>query len=55
MPVMPHAISGRKHPLATRRLQINPDKAWFAYFRLYGPQETYLNRSWKLLDIEKMN
>jgi hypothetical protein len=33
-------------------LQTNPGKAWFAYFRLYGPLEPYLSRSWKLPDFE---
>lgn len=32
-----------------------PGKAWFAYFRLYGPLEAYFDRSWKLPDIEKAN
>jgi len=36
-------------------LQTNPGKAWFAYFRLYGPEEAYLNRTWKLPDIETVN
>ena len=27
-------------------------KAWFAYFRLYGPLEPYFEKSWKLPDIE---
>jgi hypothetical protein len=36
-------------------LQTTPGKAWFAYFRLYGPLEPYLNRSWKLPDIEMVN
>jgi len=36
-------------------LQTNPGKAWFAYFRLYGPLEPYLDRSWKLPDIEMVN
>jgi hypothetical protein len=36
-------------------LQTNPGKAWFAYFRLYGPLEPYLNRSWKLPDIEMLS
>ena len=35
-------------------LQTNPGKAWFAYFRLYGPLEPYLNRSWKLPDFEEV-
>ena len=29
-----------------------PGKAWFAYFRLYGPTEEYFGRSWHLPDIE---
>jgi len=29
-----------------------PGKAWFAYFRLYGPLEPYFARTWKLPDIE---
>ena len=31
-----------------------PGKGWFAYFRLYAPTEPYLERSWKLPDIEKV-
>ncbi|NTI32852.1 DUF1254 domain-containing protein [Rhizobium rhizogenes] len=29
-----------------------PGKAWFAYFRFYGPLQPYFDRSWKLPDIE---
>lgn len=29
-----------------------PGKAWFAYFRLYGPLQPYFDRSWKLPDIQ---
>ena len=29
-------------------------KAWFAYFRLYGPLETYFDKSWPLPDFEKV-
>jgi hypothetical protein len=25
-----------------------PDKAWFAYFRFYGPEQPYFDLSWKL-------
>jgi hypothetical protein len=32
-----------------------PGKAWFAYFRLYGPLQAYFDRSWKLPDIERTN
>lgn len=31
----------------------NPGEGWFSYFRLYGPLEAYLDRSWVLPDIEK--
>jgi hypothetical protein len=31
-----------------------PGKAWFAYFRLYGPTEEHFNRKWILPDIEKV-
>lgn len=29
-----------------------PEKAWFAYFRFYGPEQAYFDRSWKLPDFE---
>jgi hypothetical protein len=32
-----------------------PGKAWFTYFRLYGPTEAYFDKSWPLPDIEKTN
>lgn len=28
-----------------------PGKSWFAYFRLFGPLESYFDRSWSLPDI----
>jgi hypothetical protein len=31
-----------------------PGKAWFPYFRLYGPTEAHFDRSWVLPDIEKV-
>jgi hypothetical protein len=31
-----------------------PGRAWFAYFRLYGPLESYLDQSWPLPDIEEV-
>jgi hypothetical protein len=31
-----------------------PGKAWFAYFRLYGPLAPYFDQSWKLPDISQM-
>ncbi|QIO32316.1 DUF1214 domain-containing protein [Bradyrhizobium sp. 1(2017)] len=31
-----------------------PGKSFFAYFRLYGPEKPYFERSWKLPDIEEV-
>ena len=31
-----------------------PGQSWFPLFRLYGPLEAYFNKSWPLLDIEKV-
>lgn len=28
---------------------------WFTYFRLYGPTDTYFDRSWKMYDIERID
>lgn len=30
-----------------------PGKAWFVYFRLFGPLEPYFDKLWRLPDIEK--
>ncbi len=35
-------------------VQTIPGKGWFTYFRLFGPTETFHDRSWKLADIEKV-
>src|SRR5690242_1119208 len=32
-------------------IQTIPGRAWFAYLRLYGPTESYFDRSWPLGDI----
>jgi hypothetical protein len=32
-----------------------PGKAWFTYFRFYGPTEPYFDKSWPLPDIDKVN
>jgi hypothetical protein len=29
-------------------------KGWFTYFRLYGPKQTYFDKSWQLNDIEEV-
>lgn len=34
-------------------IQTNAGQGWFTYFRLFGPGETYHDRSWKLPDIER--
>ena len=32
-----------------------PDKAWFAYFRFYGPMDGYFKRTYPLPDFEETN
>ena len=34
-------------------IQTVPGRAWFTYFRWYGPTEAYYDKSWRLPDIEK--
>jgi hypothetical protein len=36
-------------------IQTIPDRGFFIYFRLYGPEEEWFDRSWKLDDIEREN
>ncbi len=31
------------------------DMRWFTYFRLYGPTDTYFDRSWPMHDIKEVN
>jgi hypothetical protein len=33
-------------------VQTIPDRGFFLYFRLYGPEKEWFDRSWKLDDIE---
>ena len=35
-------------------IQTIPDRGFFIYFRLYGPEEEWFDRSWKLDDIERV-
>jgi hypothetical protein len=35
-------------------LQTNPGKGWFGTIRLYGPQQSYFDETWKPGDIEKV-
>lgn len=35
-------------------IQTLPGRAWFAYFRWYGPTEAYYDKSWRLPDIEQV-
>ncbi|WP_328723509.1 DUF1254 domain-containing protein [Streptomyces sp. NBC_00247] len=47
-------LSFGPHPPKTGEsnwVQTLPGRHWFSYFRLYGPQEPYLDRTWKLGDI----
>jgi hypothetical protein len=33
----------------------NPEKGFFLVFRFYGPEEGYINKSWVLNDLERLN
>ena len=35
-------------------IQSNPEKGFFVYMRLYGPLESYFDKSWKMPDIKKL-
>jgi hypothetical protein len=35
-------------------IQTVPGRGWFPYFRLYGPDKPFVDKTWKLPDIEKM-
>jgi hypothetical protein len=35
-------------------IKTNPGEYWFCYFRVYGPTEPFINKSWPLPDIEKV-
>jgi hypothetical protein len=30
-------------------------KTWFPWFRVYGPEKAFLDKSWKMPDIERMD
>lgn len=36
-------------------VQSNPEKGFFVYLRLYGPLESFYDRSWKMPNVEKVN
>ena len=35
-------------------IKTNPGEYWFCYFRLYAPTQPFLDKSWALPDIEKV-
>jgi hypothetical protein len=35
-------------------VQTEAERAWFAYFRWYGPTQAYYDKSWRLPDIEEV-
>jgi len=36
-------------------VQSNPEKGFFVYMRLYGPLETFFDKSWKMPDVKLWN
>jgi hypothetical protein len=39
----------------TNWIQTAPRRGWFPYFRLYAPEKTFFNKTWKLPDIEHVH
>jgi hypothetical protein len=39
---------------AQRWIKTSPGKGWFAYMRIYGPEEAAFNKSWKPGDFEQL-
>ena len=35
-------------------VQSNPEKGFFLYFRLYGPEAGYFDKSWKMPDVRRL-
>lgn len=46
----PKALSGKDN----RWIQTLPDKGWFTYFRIYGPEQPAFDGAWKLGDFEEV-
>ena len=48
---------GPKSPagMESNWVQTVPGRAWFSYFRWYGPTEAYYDKTWALPDIETVN
>jgi hypothetical protein len=36
-------------------IQTNPEKGFFAYFRLYSPTQAFFDRSWKMGNIKEID
>ena len=36
-------------------VQTTPGKGWFVYLRLYGPEQSYFDKSWKPGDLERID
>ncbi|QIG46798.1 DUF1254 domain-containing protein [Nordella sp. HKS 07] len=41
--------------METNWVQTIPGRAWFAYFRFYGPTEAFYDKSWQLPDVVKLD
>ena len=47
----PHAPDGHER----RWIQTIPEKGWFTYFRVYGPEGPAFDGQWKPGDFEEVN
>jgi hypothetical protein len=43
----------RKPQTSENWVKTIPGRGWFAYFRWYGPNEAFFNKSWELPDIDR--
>lgn len=46
----PEAPKGKK----SNWIQTIPNKGWFTYFRIYGPEKEYYDKSWQLPDLKEV-
>jgi hypothetical protein len=47
---------GPSHPAGqeTRWIKTTPGKGWFAYLRIYGPEQAAFDKSWKPGDFQEI-
>ena len=54
VPVILHFIPDAPDGGERRWIKTIPDKGWFVYFRIYGPEKPAFDGSWQLPDSEEV-